>query len=714
MTHFAFVWKIPFQIVIAAIVSVLSGTALFGAPELSTGPGQPIEFDQKRGALVATGDAAFRDGPLLVRAEEIGFFRREQRAEARGNVGLTRSGFKLLAPAVDYRIEERSFSASDFKAGRWPLYFEGEALTAVDDQITFENATVYFGEPRPLSLRVEAQSLTYFENGELEATRARLRLGNLPTLPLPRFSGSLDRSPIRYTGRLGFRDNLGFYFQNEALLEVSPEGYAGMNLDLYSERGILLGPAFLYRASPEDSTRLNGSILSGWIRDGGELGTDRLGLPVDEDRGFLEGSHAQSFANGLQLNGRISLWTDSEVTRDFRPDLFYHNQNPDSFLEALYQKGPFVGSVFTRFAPNDFQRIHTRLPEIRLDLLPTRLGETGVWQRGSLSLARLKEDLPGNPLSHPILPGVPLPNESDRADLQYGWFYPLKLAEGVHLTPRLAGKVTHYFETLDLADDGEYTRVLGEVGLDLDFRATGTWNLRNEIWGINGFRHSFRPRLQYRFVPDASAGSTKIYPIDRPVLTFNRRVVNLMDERMTDALQDRHFVRLGVENVFFTRHREFGVRELASIHIFQDVLLDKPAGANTWNSFWTEFQISPAPWIDFMLFTRSDLEDQSFSELRGRIRIQDADHWWLSFGSDYLDESYDQYLIEYSRRLNPNWRADLRLRWDARSEKWIEQEYGLAQRIGQSLLLRYAIRVREGSSREDDLQFTLSLNFLGF
>ena len=714
MQHRAVVWKARFQFVLAGIAPLFFGTALLAAPELSTGPGQPIEFDQKRGALVATGDAAFRDGPLLVQAEEIGFYREEQRAEARGRVGLTRSGFKLLAPSVNYRIEERSFTATDFKAGRWPLYFEGTSLSAEKDRITFQDATVYFGEPRPLSPRIEAQTLTYFENGDLKANRARIRLGEFPVLPLPRFSGSLERSPVRYTGRIGFRDNLGFYLQNEALLQVTPETYAGLNLDLYTERGFLFGPALLYRSPVAEKARLDGSLLTGWIQDGGELGNDRLGRPVDEDRSFIEWSHAQALSNGLQINGRLSWWSDAEVTRDFRPDLFYSNQNPDSFLEALYQNGPIVGSVLTRFAPNDFQVIRTRLPELRLDLLPTALGKTGLWQRGSLSFVRLKEELPDPLGNYSITPGIPQPNESDRADLQYGWIYPLKFAEGIQLTPRVAGKITHYFDTLDPADDGDYTRVLGEIGLDLDIRATGSWNFSNEIWGIDGLRHVFRPRFQYRYVPDASAGSSRIYPIDRPVLSFNRGVVNLIDDRIYDVLGDRHFLRLGVENVVFTRHREHGVRELASINIFQDVLLDKPSTANTWNSFWTEVELSPAPWIDFILFTRSDFEDQTLSELRGRIRIQDADHWWLSFGSDYLDETYDQYLIEYSRRLHPNWRADFRLRWDARLEEWIEQEFGLSQRVGQSFLLRYALRLREGSSREDDLQISLSLNFLGF
>lgn len=696
-----------FLIVLAPGIGDLSA-----APQLSTGPGQPIEFDEARGALVAVGDAELRDGPLLVKADEIGFYQQEQRIEARGNAVLTRSGFRLLSPAVNYNIEAKTFTAESFKAGSWPLFFEGENLRAVENQVNFENTTVYFGEPGPFTLRLRARELQYDQERNLEVSSGQIGLGKLPLLPVPRFSGNIVQTPIRYTGRLGYRDNLGAYLQNEALYQHGRGIYSGLNLDLYTERGILAGPALLYRRGSEDS-RLRGSLLSGYIRDREDPGLDRLGYPIDEERAFLEWTHSQKLASGLQLNGRLSWWTDSEVTRDFRPDLFYRDQNPDSFLEAVMHHDIWISSLFARFRPNDFQFIRERLPEFRIDLPAIQIHESGAWQRASLQMVRLREKPLFNPGSSRLRGFSDSEVESDRLDFEYGWFYPINLGTGIQWTPRLGTKVTHYFDSMGSEDDS-VTRILGEVGFDLDIQAHAAWDIRKPLWNIDGLRHLVRTRVQYRYVPDATQQQDTIIPVDRPVLSFNRHPVSLLDERQWDFLSDRHFVRLGFENIWITRHQEYGARELARINFYQDILLDRPANRNTFDSFWTELEIRPAPWIDLVVFSRSDLEDQVLSDFRGRIRLKDADQWELSLGADYLEDGFEQYLLEYSQRLGANLRGDLRLRWDRETEELIEQEYGISQYLGRSFLLRYAVRIREGSTREDDLGFTLSLNFLGF
>lgn len=685
---------------------------LLGAPQLSTGPGQPIEFDESRGALVASGDAELRDGPLLVKADEIGFYRQDQRVEARGNTILTRSGFRLLSPAVNYDIETKTFTAETFKAGSWPLFFEGENLRAVEDQVNFEDTTVYFGEPGPFTLRLYAEELQYDRDQNLEVSRGQIGLGNLPLLPIPRFSGNIVDTPIRYTGRLGYRDNLGAYLQNEALWQTYPGIYTGLNLDLYTDRGALAGPALLYRRE-KDEAILRGSLLSGFIRDQEDPGRDRLGFPIEEERAFLEWTHHQRLPSGLQLNGRISWWSDSEITRDFRPDLFYSNQNPDSFLEGVMHHDIWISSLFARLRPNDFQFVRERLPEFRIDMPALQIQDTGAWQRASLQFVRLREEPLFDPAGNRIRGLADEELESDRLDFEYGFFYALNLNTGVQLIPRLGTKVTHYFQDAGPEDDSVF-RLLGEIGLDLDVRAHATWDFKKPLWKIDGLRHLVRGRVQYRYVPDASQQQNKIVALDRPVLSYNRHPVSLLDERQWDLLADRHFIRLGWENIWITRHEDYGSRELASLNFYQDILLDRPADRNTFDSFWTEFEVSPAPWIDFVVFSRSDFEDQILSDFRGRIRLRDADQWELSFGADYLEEGFEQYLVEYSRRLGSKLRGDFRLRWDRETEEFIEQEYGLSQYLGRSFLIRYAIRIREGSTREDDLGFSLSFNFLGF
>lgn len=690
---------------------LLLATAVAAQPELSTGPGQSIAFDQSRGALVARGDAVLRDGPLLLRAGEIGFYQREQRAEAIGNVEVTRMGLRILSDRAEYLIPSRTFTADAFKAGAWPLFFEGDALTASPESIVFEHTTVYFGEPAPWNLRLHARQLEYTADGRLRANGARFGLGRLPLFSLPRYSGNLDRPPLRYSGRLGYRDRLGAYLQNEALLQAGDRLYAGANLDLYTRRGILLGPALRYDDGT-DGQRLQGRVSAGFLRDTGVRGRDFLGRPIDRDRHFLQWQHYQRDDEGTELRAHLHWWSDSEVLRDFRGTQFYPHQNPDSFLEATLHPGPFIITLLTRVRPNDFQFVRERLPEIRVDLPPAPIGHAGLWHRGSLRFASLREkelvDRDGNRIR-----GYGDGRRSNRVDLQYGWILPVALQPGLQWTPRASARASHYFDSEDPAGSS-YSRIIGEIGFDFDIAAHATWNLQNPVWQINGLRHSVRNRLQYRYLPHAAAGAGAIPALDVPVFSINRQPMNLMDERTMDRLADRHLVRLGTENSWQTRHREWGARELLNLNVYQDLLINPGTGQSALDSLWTELEVHPASWLEGALFTRVDASRPQLSDLRMRVSVRDADRWTASIGADYLRGRFEQYLFEYARAFTPQWHGDLLIRWDREQGRITEQVYALSQQVGRSLLLRYALRVRGGETREEGFQLSVSLNFLGF
>jgi len=701
------------QILFSALILASAFSAiLHGEPELSTGPGQPIEYDGEKGALVARGDATLRDGPLLLRAEEIGYYQDDQRAEAIDNVELTRRGLRVLTDKVDYDFESKTFTSEEFTAGKWPLYFEGESINAQPGSIKFNNATAYYGEPSRLSLRMKADEMTYDQDAdELNIRKAKFQLGSLPLLTLPRYTGNVRSLPLRYTGRVGFSSNLGVYIQNEALLQAWDDTYAGVNLNLYSKRGVLLGPALLYgQSSGEHAPR--GDLNSGYISDGNRRGTDTLGEPVDTNRYFLRWRHHQHRENTLDIHAHLNFWSDSEILRDFQNEIFNENQNPDNFLEVSQHGGPFIYSLFSRFRPNDFQFIRERLPEVRIDLPPTPLAHSGIWHRGSLQFVHLREksliDSSGN-----LIRGSFEEIESDRLDFNYAWIHPIKLNRGIRLTPRASGKVTHYFDTVDASRDS-FTRVLGEFGLDLDIKSHATWDLKKPLWGINGLRHLVRHRVQYRYIPDAASGAGIIPEIDTPVLSFNRSLVNLMDERQIDLLRDRHFVRLGMENTFVTRHKKYGSRELASLNIYQDILVDRKPGQKRFDSFWTELEFNPAPWLEWALFTRFDAHNFDLSDARGRIRIHDSHFWSINLHTNFLENRFEQYDLEVDKRLNEKWKLDFRLRWDQQIDQFTEQEYGVTQKLGQYYLIRYAFRIQKEALREGENQFRLSFNFLGF
>ncbi len=697
------------------ITSFLFAPALLAQPELSTGPGQPIEYDDNRGALVATGDAQLRDGPFLVRAEEIGFYQQEQRVEATGNVELTRSGVRLLTDDVEYGIEAKAFSGTAFKAGRYPLFLEGERFEGDHEQITFYDSTAYFGEPADFGFSMKADSITIREPNQVSARDAIFRLGNIPFLKLPQYSQRAGDFPVRYDGRAGYRGNLGAYLANEFTVLVAPHTFVGANLDGYTKRGVLIGPAFNYERD-QGNEWLKSRFSAGYIHDTGDTGFDLNGDPIDKDRGFIEWRHNQHWDDAFTLNAVVSLWSDSEVMRDFRPGYFDNNQKPDNWAEASWDVGAFQFSAFTRFRPNDFQIIRQRIPELRMDLMPSPIPRLGIYQSGAVSLAILQESVPDSFLVLPVFPPIqPVNQDTQKVDAHYTWIRPIKVTRGVTFTPRAGTRFIHYWKTLD--DRGTHDRWFGELGFDLEALAHATWDYKNPMWKIDGLRHIVRSVVQYRYTPVIDSDNNIPVAIDRPIISFNRLPINLNTQRNFDSYlpaEDRNLFRLGFENIWQTRHEEWGSRDLVRLNVYQDVLLDPGINQQTLDSFWTELSATPASWLEVGMFARSQMENFDVSEFNTRIRIRDGNIWSLGLTTQFVDQKVEQYLLEYQYQVLRNFGIECYVRWDPNFGALTDQYYAISQRIGNIMLARYGIRVRDGAVREDDFSFSVQVTFIDF
>ena len=246
----------------------------------------------------------------------------------------------------------------------------------------------------------------------------------------------------------------------------------------------------------------------------------------------MEWRHKHNIGERIEMTAIASYWSDSEVTRDFRDDLYDDNQIPDTFAEAAYLGDNFVGSIFGRFRPNDFDLVQERLPEVRFDLLPIPILETGAYHQASASYVQLREDFDQNA-------PFPLEGESDRFDLTYRLERPIHLRPwltftlvGGRLTNTRTSRSTQSVLGSTLIDD-TFTRELLEAGLISSYariepmrRSTGTWD-------IDGLRHTVRPVIRYRYFSDPD-DLGEIATIDRAIFDLERPVLDLSDLRNVD------------------------------------------------------------------------------------------------------------------------------------------------------------------------------------
>jgi LPS-assembly protein len=486
----------------------------------------------------------------------------------------------------------------------------------------------------------------------------------------------------------------------------------GLLLDGNTKAGVLVGPALRY-----DDTKgilesvMKGDLQGGWINDNSDRGTDNYGNPIANDRWFLVWDHKQKISDTIELTSSLNYWSDTSVLRDFRSHLFDKNQQPDSFLELVYPDNYFYASVFTRYRPNDYQDVVQRLPELRFDLNPTEIFDTGINQRLNLAFAFLEErSSPENP----ALPGGAAELESPRFDAYYGWTRPMKVADWLTFTPVAGVRSTTYFDTNDT--NNPYTRVLPQLGFDLQLLAQGQWDYDNALWEIRGLRHQIRPVVQYRWIPAADKGLSHIPSIDRYAFTPYPPPIDLSQKRYADDLWEQQVLRIGIENLFQTRAEDYGSRDLAWLNIYQDFRDSDRAGTRTLSNTYTQFGISPAYWLTLEIYNRFNPYDWDATEFSSRITVHDGDRWRFWFGTQYISDvnETNQYYWGGEYQINSDYSIRAQWRYDSEVSKLTEQFYGLRQRLGHTWTIEYVLGYRENAREDSDFSFGVNLRMDAF
>ena len=682
-------------------------------PELSSI--EPLQFDEDSQRLVARGDARLEFDDTRVKADRITYYQDYMLADANGNVTITQDGQRLLAERISFDVSENIFAFDKMRTGKWPYYVSGLSGGGTAEESSIQASRLYYGNPGPFSLNVQAREAKYtndYSGQSISVDGATLRLGNMPFFYLPSYRHRLGENIGMVDFNVGSDSKLGQHLQTTTLFSLNSWLRTGANIDYYSERGILAGPTSQYvYHSPTQSIR--GALTTGYIRDKGDISDlklDSLNRPIEQNRGFAEWRHKHKHGERFTTTASLSYWEDSEVTRDFRDDIFNENQRPDTFFEAAYAGDNFFLSVFSRFRPNDFQLIQERLPEVRFDLLPTEFSNTNIYHRASASYVQLREKFDGN------IPVLNFEKETERVDLTYRVERLFKLKDWLTLTPIAGARISNYSdrEVKSLAIKKKYSREIFELGFDLEARAYASYPTINETWKVDGLRHIVRPVVRYRHFSDPDAFN-EIAAIDRQVFDLNRPLLDLSDLRNVDEISNTHLVRLGVETLFQTRANDYGSRNLAALNLYQDILFKKnisydKSTQETFNATWVELVLSPAPWLKFDLASRFHTERIALQELRTRTALKSGGIWELGLSTDLLNERINQYRLDFVYRINERHDLLADINFDAEKGDLIRARLGVRTRIGSTWELLYALTFRENALRESDLSFDIQMH----
>ena len=657
---------------------ILQGTQ---AAELTA---DKMEFT--RGAQVATGNAELRDNDLILRASKISY--KDDIAHAEGQITLKNNDVLITGESLEYSLKDGSFKGKKLQVGKWPVYIEAEEITGDTEKYEAEGAMFYYGEPELYSPAIKATSIGYrIVDERYYAKDPWLTLGNRPILPLPGGSIAKKHTPFAIYAEAGIRQFLGAYLVVEPSILQTDNYVLTPGVGLYQERGVMLKPRIDYNLDLDGNSK--GGFEVSWIRDQ----TDDppfLAPELPDHRYYVDWRH--QFDNSDNVDAKIKLnWlSDADYLRDFERD-FFHDNFADSFAEASYHQNNLLLSTFARINPDDVQGYPRRLPDLRADLLTSKLGNTPIQQRGHMAMAWLEEDTASI--------------QSTRFDAYYGLSHKFATPAWFSVTPIAGGRVTRYISSDTHASP--YTRTIGELGGDIEIYSHGNWDLNSPLWRIEGLRHILKAIAQYRYIPESEDGTGRFAELERSLLQHNMPLIGLGMLPYLDQLGDQHTIRLGLENRFDTKHSAYGTRRLAQLNLYQDIFPDRPT--NKLEALYINLLVSPASWIDFGITGKLPSATGELSQLSTGFILRDGDKADLYYANEYLVNGVHQNSVYITYQLNRNNQLAAGIRHDSDNNVLTEQVYTWSRSLGKNWILDNTVILRDGNLREYDYNYRLGL-----
>lgn len=667
------------------------------APELTAD--EPIVLSPDGKQLIAQGNAELEHDKFFLQADNIRYSKDGGFGQASGNVSLGLEKSRIVTEEATYNLEERSIKTGELQATIAPWCFQSASFKADGEQTLFEKPMIAFGSPDAFVPNVTAQSAIWNpQERSLTLNHSLLKIGAVPFFYWPSLKIRPNQSPFHADFKVSYRKSLGGVFKTKFSLPIAIGLEPGVNVAYFSRRGVLAGPTLSTDFSNAHISA-KGDLTTGFIRDRGDRGTDILKRPIGKKRDYISWRQKIKAKDHLEVTAKIDAWSDSYVTRDFDSKLYARNQEPDNFAEVFWNDERYQLDLITRFNPNNFQSYTERLPEVRFNWTPSKLGVTPIYHQFQASFAHLrrktlefKEETSAN-----------------RALMYYGIFCPIKVTPWSTFTPIAGVQLSQYSAIyFPKAPKKNYTRWIPQIGFDWEMHAHGLWGNANSAW-----KHTVKPIIQYRYLIDAHKGSNIIPHLDDAPFEPYLPVLDLAERRDIDHMDETHNLRFGIENTLDRKTPQQN-RTVANLNFYQDLRFERQFGQRKWSDFYTELIVSPIKSLSFRLFNRTDPQSLTSKQTDLSLKIQSATHWQFRVGLTHLPHDTQQYWTGFSIALNEAHRLSLALRYDARLHKLIEQWYGYEFHLGNSWRFEPYLKRFVNASREKGWEVGLRMALVQF
>lgn len=444
-------------------------------------------------AVYVSGDVLLTQGERTIRADELYYDLRNERALARNVVMKSFDPMRNIPIYIRAR-QLRQVAEDTFEA-------EDVALSSSEfwtPQLSLEAAKVRIIDKRQEGEADESLSDSSFD---VELRDVKLKVGNTSVLDLPKVHGDRQRPelPIRSI-RVGHDRTYGTSVETRWWLSRllglrPPEGTDGsLAVDYYGERGVGGGFDLSY-----ERENYFGEILGYIIEDQGEdrLSRTRKNIDVPEEtRGRFLFQHRHYLPYSWQLTAEISYLSDENFLEQFYRTESNVGKDQETLLYLKRIEDNWGLSFLGKTRINDFVDQVEELPSAEYHLMGQSLFDDRLtfFSDNQVSRYRYRYD-PDNPMSEPddFFTFTGTRNELD-LPLTAGTFKIVPFVAGTFGYEDGAG----FQAELDGGGvESEDAVAIGEAGVRLSTQPL--WcvypNVESRLWDLHQLRHIIRPSI---------------------------------------------------------------------------------------------------------------------------------------------------------------------------------------------------------------------------
>jgi hypothetical protein len=598
-----------------------------------------ITYNRETGIVTGEGNVEIVQTVNKLQGDKVTINVPRQIAEIEGDVVASGQGSLVTGTSGVYDFQTGQGVFHNARGYDEPWYVSAEEIDrSATGEYTMKNGTLTTcAGPKP-HYALKAGSVSVVPQERITARNLTLFAGPVPIFYFPYFSQNVGSTVPPLHAEAGMQSDLG--------------AYVGISYDLEPITGVALTPHVRAFTKSGVGVGLDGKLdlFEGTGRGGFDTfyiydlsGVDEGEPGVDKSRGTAYLFYRQDLPNAWDAVVRAEYNSDSEFLKTYSFNKYENSEPPRTYVNLERTGLHSVVSFLTRVRLVNYVEEVERLPQISLELLEQRVGDTGFFLSAGNELAYLNSE----------------PDDIDATrNFSFAQLsYPVRW-NTIELVPFLEADGTFYSDTLE---NGEEYRFSGSAGITAETQLQRVYE--SPFPQFTALRHLIIPALTYEFRPTPDVRPEDLYQFDD-----------------IDRIDRDNSLEIEVRNYLQAKNQDGVRRDVLQYRLAADLEFDD--GRDTLAQIENELWFMPVPRWKLALEAINDLREETKSDiLSALLRYSRPNEFEATIGvvhgDSRLSPSDTQLKYGVSKSFGPLWRAGFEQRYDFSKNKLTYQELWL-------------------------------------